>query len=180
VKLRDLIKMNHMNDGTRTLSESIAILEVLQAMMDWKRETGAVGVLIGGCAVSYYAKPRGTTDIDFIFLSDADIPREVKGFKRTRPGAFQHELTHVEVEVVTPAAINISEKLVKTVIDTAENVDGMMIASPSGLVALKLQRLKRYDEGDIIALLETGNVNLNGWPVTPEQLNKLEEIRKKL
>lgn len=171
--------MNLINDGSRTLFESIAIPEVLQALKDWKKETGQVGVLIGGCAVSYYARPRGTTDVDFLFLTPADVPSEVKGFKRTRPGAFQHNKTHVEVEVVTAASVNLDVKLAKQVIDTAVLIDGSFVASPSGLVALKLQRLKRYDEGDIAALIETGKVDLTGWPITKEQRKVFDEIMKK-
>jgi hypothetical protein len=179
MKLRDLIKMNSINDGTRTLSESIAIPEVLQALEDWKRETNQIGVLIGGCAVSYYARPRGTTDVDFLFLTSNEIPSKVKGFKRTQLGAFQHNKTHVEIEVVTPSSINLDLNLAKLVIDTAILIDGLYIASPTGLVALKLQRMKRYDEGDIAALIETGKVDLANWPISPEQYKIFKQIEEK-
>jgi hypothetical protein len=176
MRLRDLEKMNKPNDGTRTLFESIAIPEVGAALRDWIREGVSSGVLIGGIAVGYYARPRGTTDVDVLFLSNADIPNELAKFKRTRPGAFQHKPTHVEVEVVTPAAINLSMELAQKVFETALVSDGVRVASPTGLVALKLQRMKRYDEGDIVALLETGQVNLEGWPISAAQLEVFKSI----
>lgn len=170
MKLRNLAKMNTINNGTRSLAESIVIPEVIQALNDWKQSTRSNSVLIGGLAASYYTRPRGTTDADFLFMSENDIPNDVRGFKRIRPGAFLHKATHVEVEVVTPQSINITLDLVRKVFETAIDVDGIKIASPTGIVALKLQRLKRYDQGDIVALIETGKVDLTGWPISPEQL----------
>jgi len=179
MKLRDIRKMNTINDGTRTLSESIAIPEVASALLDWKKETGLTGILIGGCAVSYYARPRGTTDVDYLFLVESDIPNDVKGFKRIRKGAFEHRDTGVEIEVITPSSINISQELVKYVFKTANLIDGIRIASPSGLVALKLQRLKKYDEGDIVALVELGSVDLTDAPITDEQRKFYVQIIQK-
>lgn len=176
--LRDIQKMNAVNDGTRSLYESIAIPEVLAALKDWKvaladRDSG---VLIGGLAVSYYVRPRNTTDVDIMFLNAADIPDEVAGFKRTRPGAFQHNKTHVEIEVISPQSINIPAPLADKVSDTAVNLDGIRVASPSGLVALKLHRLKRYDKVDIASLVQHGQVDLSGWNLPQSQIDMVQGI----
>ncbi len=171
MKLRDLCKMNKPNDGTRTLFESIAIPEVEQALKDWNSNYRGNCVLIGGTAVGYYTKPRSTTDIDILFLSKQDIPTQVSKFKRTRPGALLHTITHVEVEVISPETINIPISLVKEVFTTAVLSNGIKVASPSGLVALKLFRMHRYDLGDIWSLIETGQVDLDNWPLP---LDKLE------
>jgi hypothetical protein len=176
MRLRDLSKMNVINDGSRTLFESVAIPEVEAALKDWIRAGVTSGVLIGGIAVGYYARPRGTTDVDVLFMQPEDIPNDINGFKRTRPGAFQHKNTHVEVEVVTPGSINLSPELAQRVFDTAVLSDGVLVASPTGLVALKLQRMKRYDEGDIVALVETGKVDLTGWPITQAQAELFNTI----
>jgi hypothetical protein len=178
--LRDLTKMNSINDGSRTLFESIAIPEVEQALKDWKKQVGDKGVLIGGTAAGFYTKPRSTTDIDILFLSLSDIPTQVPGFKRTRPGAFQHNKTHVEVEVVTPSSINLTVELVQQVFDTSVLSDGIRVASPSGLVALKLFRMSRYDEGDVWSLIETGKVNLDDWVLPQAQLDIYKKILLKM
>ena len=174
--LRDIIKMNTINDGTRTLFESIVVPEVLSALTDWRNATSGNGVLIGGLAVSYYARSRQTMDVDIMFLNPADIPEQVRGFKRTRPGAFQHNVTHVEIEVISPATINLPQHVANKVMDTAVNIDGVQVASPSAIVALKLHRMKRYDEGDIASMLETGRVDMSGWELTPDQMKTFQEI----
>ena len=63
LRFRDYIdKLNIVNDGTRSLMESIAIPEVERALKDWNKIDHS-GILIGGCAIGYYSKPRATTDI---------------------------------------------------------------------------------------------------------------------
>ncbi len=178
--LRDLLKTNNINDGTRSLVESILIPEIAKALADWKHVTKSDAVLVGGLAAAFYAKPRATTDIDLLFLSEREIPDSVPGFKRIRPSAFQHNQTHVEIEILLPRTINLPEHIAKRVFETANTIDGIKIASPSAIVALKLHRLKRYDEGDIISLIETGKVDLTGWELTQDQLNKFEEIKAKV
>lgn len=179
MKLRDIRKMNSPNDGTRTLQESIAIPEVASALAAWQEKNVLNGVLIGGCAVSYYVRPRGTTDVDYLSRKDDDIPGDVVGFKRIRKGAFEHKPTGVEVEVISPQAINLSQELTQYVFKTAKNIGGIYVASPTGLVALKLQRMKRYDEGDIAALAKLGTVDLTDCPITDEQRETYSQILQK-
>lgn len=169
--LRDMIKMYSNNDGTRTLFESIAMTEVEQALKDWNINFKGNYVLIGGVAVSYHAKPRVTMDIDVLFLSKDDIPVEVPGFKRIGLDVFRHNGPHVEVKAITlehmvTLPVVIANKVFKTAIES----NGIKIASPSALVVLKLHRMGRYDEGDIWALIETGEVDLTDWPLTPDKL----------
>jgi len=169
-------KMNRVNDGSRTLFESIAIPEVSKALEDWSRSTQDC-VLIGGCAVGYYAKPRSTFDVDVLFLTDSDIPLSVDGFKKTRGHAFQHNKTHVEIELVTPELIHISRHLVQKVFDTARVSDGVRIASPQGLVALKLGRFSRQDQTDIETLMNIETVELDNWPLDPVSKERWNEVK---
>jgi hypothetical protein len=179
MRFKELIeKLNKPNDGTRTLFESIAIPEVEKALKDWNGSNHS-GILIGGCAVGYYTRPRATTDVDILFLTKGDIPSSVNGFKKTRSGAFQHNETHVEIEVVSHESINISTALVQKVFNTAILSNGVKVASPSSLVALKLQRLKGHDIGDIAGLIKTGKVNLSGYPLSKQNLKDFEEIKKR-
>jgi hypothetical protein len=179
LKIRDIIKMNSCNDGTRTLHESIAVPEVNSALIDWKNACNA-GVLIGGAATGYYTKPRMTMDVDFLCMSTDEVPASMPQFKKNRTHAYIHNKTHVEVEIITPAHINISHELASKVIDTANESDGIKIASPSGIVALKLQRMARYDEGDIWSLIETGLVDLTEWPLADHQIEIYNNILEKV
>lgn len=81
-------KLNRINDGTRTLFESVAIPEVAYALKDWNANSDSDGVLIDGLALSYYARPRATTDIDILFLSLDKIPLYVEKIQKNSFGCF--------------------------------------------------------------------------------------------
>jgi hypothetical protein len=177
MKLRDLMKANFPNDGTRSLLESIMIPEVEAAFKDWKKNSSDLKfVLIGGIALSYYVKPRSTTDADLLFLTPEDIPATVNGFKRTRPGAFQHNQTHVEVEVLTPTAINMSQEIAQAIFDNSKSTDGIKVASPAGLIVSKLGRFNLQDKADIGALYELGPVDLSPYPIPKEWEAKYQTL----
>ncbi len=177
--IRDVIKMNRPNDAShsRTLFESVMHPEVIAALQDWIRG-GAHGVLIGGVGLAYHIRPRLTQDLDFLFLQMADIPDQVAGFKRTRPSAFQHNRTHVEVEVVVPQTINLPQAVAQHVYDTSIPSNGIQVASESGLVALKLFRLSRQDQADIIALVKTGRVDMTGFPLPTDKLVAFDTLEQ--
>lgn len=174
--LRELHKLNKPNDGSRKLLESALVPEVAKAMSDWIKniDTNLKYVLVGGVGLSYWVKPRYTTDSDFLFLTSADIPKEVTGFKRIRPGAFEHKQTGVEIEVLTPESIGMSTDLAKAIYENAVIRDGVKIATPSGLIASKLKRFKTKDRADIEELYELGNIDLSPYPLTPQMLKNFE------
>ena len=176
MKIRDIIKMQNCNDGTRSLFESIMAVEVIQAFKDWTK-THNEGVLIGGLALSYYASPRFTQDIDFLILSKNEIPVQVKGFTRIRDHTFQHNKTHVLVDLITPAHKNIPEHIARKVIETAIEKNGIKIASTDGIIAIKLFRLAMRDKADIISLIKTGHVgNLSEFNLPPEKIKEFHEL----
>lgn len=180
MKIRDLIKTVRMNDGYRTLFESILVPEVIVAIKDWIKASSSTNmVLIGGLALSYYVKPRATQDAGFLFLQSADIPELVNGFKRNRKSAFQHNKTHVEIELVTPELIGIDKSIALMVFQTAIEQDGIKVANPSGLVSLKLFRFNLQDQADIVELIKTGKVDLKGWPLPKDKVHQFEELRNK-
>lgn len=182
MKLRDLKKANNVNDGNRTLLESILIPEVNTAFNDWIKHSDTNGVLIGGLALSYYVKPRYTTDIDILFMSDTDIPNKVNGFKRHRKSAFQHNKTHVEIEVLPFNAINITNDIASAIFDTAIESNGIKIASPEGLIAAKLHRGSLQDIADIGTLIEylKFNVDLSNFKLSDELLILFKDISDKV
>lgn len=177
MKLRDLYKTNTTNDGMRSLFESILIPEVVKAFSDWKNSTQNLEyVLIGGIALSYYTKPRTTTDVDVLFPKASDIPDLINRFKKHRVGAFQHNETHVEIKVLTPSSINMSEDLAKAIYVSARIIDGIRIASPSGLVASKLGRFKLQDQADIEALCEIEKIDLTPYPISKEWIDRYKKL----
>jgi hypothetical protein len=115
-------------------------------------------------------------DVDVLFLTDDSIPKEVSGFKRTRPSAFQHNKTHVEIELVTSLLIGISQELTQKVFDTAMISDNVKIASPSALVALKLHRFNRQDQADIEELMNHYNIDLQDWPLSEKAKAHYEKV----
>ena len=176
--VRNLENTNRPNDGSRTLLESILVPEVGLAFNDWVSNDIKNCVLIGGLALSYYIKPRTTTDMDVLFIKSEDVPLSVNKFKKHRNLAFQHNLTHVEVEVLTPKSINVPTSVAQIVFNTAVVKNNIKIASPSGLVALKLFRFNRQDQADIENLIECTDIDLTPFDLSKEMIEKYEEIKK--
>jgi hypothetical protein len=178
MRITELVdKLNIVNDGTRTLLESVISSEVSQALKDWN-SNALDCVIIGGCAFAYYGRPRATMDVDCLFLSESSIPNQVNGFKRIRDHSFQHIETHVEIEVLSPEYLQIPAELVKKVFDTCKLSNGIKVASPSGLVALKLQRNSYQDKSDIDNLCKLGLVDLTNWPLSEKNISDFDKILK--
>ena len=173
-------KMNGINDGNRTLTESILVPEIILALNDWKNNYKNDYVLIGGIALSYYVKPRTTTDIDVLFLTLNDIPKNVIKFKKHRSLAFQHNKTHVEIETITPESINVPISIAQAVFNTAIMNDDIKIASPSGLVALKLFRFNLSDQADIENLIINTTIDLTPFNIPLSLLKKYNKIKKSI
>jgi hypothetical protein len=172
--MRKLTKMQDINRGDRSLIESVMNPEVIFALRDWVKST-ASGVLIGALGLSFHCKPRYTQDIDFLFLEPNDVPNAVRGFSRIGAG-FQHNRTHIAVDIFTPSSINIPRDVAERVTGTVALSDDIRVASASGLVALKLFRSSMQDKADMVALIKTGQVDLSGWPLPPETLPLFEAL----
>lgn len=164
MRLPELIeRFYHRNDNlSRPLLESVVVPEVSAAISDWIG-SNVPGVLIGGLALSFYGKPRYAADIDVLFISDNYVPKTIPGFTKIRDHAFQHNKTHVEVEVLSPKFSGTPTGLVKAVVNTAVESSGMKVASASGLVALKLQRGSLQDQADIEQLINTVDIDLDPY-----------------
>jgi hypothetical protein len=167
--------MQTINDGTRTLIESIMMPELIAALRDWAK-SGSGGVLIGGLGLSYHVRPRFTQDIDFLFLKPTDAPEAIPGFYRTTSSIFEHLQTHVQVNIVSPSSMSFPEEIAEQVILTATRSNRIRVATPSGLVALKLFRFSAQDCADIIALIKIGRVDLSEFPLPPEKLAAFDAL----
>lgn len=178
-EIRDIQKMNTINDGNRTLFESIISQEIVLALEDWIKQEKNNYVLIGGLALSYYVRPRYTTDVDILFLSENNIPNKVVNFKKHRKLAFQHNQTHVEIETITPESINVPIDIVKKVFETSIIKDDIKIASSSGLVSLKMFRFDLQDKADIVNLIKNTNVDLTPFNLPDILINKYNKLKRK-
>lgn len=182
MKLREIIPKG--SQAGKTLIESAIVPEVLNTLKHWiaaNKSDGNPGVLIGGIALSFYAKPRYTEDIDLLFINSQQIPSEVVGFKKHRQGALLDKNTHVEIKTVTPESVNVPASVFQQVINTAKPIDGLLVASLEGLIVLKLHsadtpKRTTLDSGDIIRLLDANpnfTINdLSGWNLSPTHINR--------
>lgn len=188
---RPLRRLGYTTAAVRDPKKIALVPEVQHALAQWIKSTfgykhpGAVpGILIGGLAMAFYAKPRETTDVDLLFLSDSDIPSGLDHFKRTRKGAFQEQQTHVEIEVCTPASINLPPAVARKVAQTADSYSGLKVASVEGMVVLKLfgsdtPRRALRDQADIQAILENfPSIDLSDWALSDAHKQRLQEIMK--
>lgn len=173
-----LRNMAVFSSSVNRLKDAAIVPEVEHTLLAWVRALpeSKSGVLIGGLALSFYAKPRYTTDVDVLFLQ-GQVPASVPGFKRHRTGAFQENQTQVEVEFVTASSVGIPETVVHKVIETAHSVDGLKVCSLAGLVVLKLfgsRSTKRHfqDLADIQKLLVAHpSLDLADWvELLPDEL----------
>lgn len=180
--MRNVWKMNWKNDGFRTLYESIIYSEVSEALNDWKKYNDNNYVLVGGIALSYYIKPRQTQDIDIIFLTENDIPNNVIGFRKNRLHSFEHIKTGVKVELLTPEYLNKSKIMFKKTFDESILSDGIRLASPKSLIALKLNRFNDRDKLDIIELVDYCrykkiNLNMSDYDLNDNEINNFNSIK---
>jgi len=179
-------KSKWLNNGYRSLLESIIPNEVIQSLRDWKDNYSDNNyVMIGGLALSYYNRPRYTEDVDLIFLSDGEIPNSVYKFRRNRKHSFEHIKTGVEVETLSPSAINKDEDFFKCVFEDSIESDGIKIASPVSLIALKLARFSPTDKSDIIFLYQYCieneiEIELDKYNLSEIELSNYEDLDKTL
>jgi hypothetical protein len=164
--MRNVSKMRTVNDGTRSLFESVMLPEIVIALREWNSAAPEC-VLIGSLGLSYYVKPRMTQNIDVLMLSDSCIPDQVAGFRKMHPHAFRHDETNVGVNIVTPEHVAINPAIIQRVFATAVENDNIKIANPSGLVALKLFQNSIQAIADMVQLINTTKVDITGFELPP-------------
>lgn len=125
--IRNVRKMNTVNDAghSRSLIESLMMPEVISALRDWT-EAAAGEVLIGAAALSFHVRPRMTQDLDFLFLDGTT--NTVPGYSWISPVLFRHDRTGVEVNALTPAAIQVPLEVAEEVARTAMASDDVRVA----------------------------------------------------
>ena len=190
MKLRSLWETVVAADSVRALTESGPHLSLLNALSDFA--SGVEGVdwaLIGGLAVGFRARPRGTQDIDVLIAGDREIDlivgRLQPTFKQIRPHTLEHKPTGVEIELITPELVNMDPKLFQTVLDctTLEDMKGQQIpvATAESLIALKLGRGNRRDLGDIEDIIrQHGPLDMSKYALPSKKLSIYNEIVREM
>lgn len=179
-RLRD---MSVYRVAAASLSHVALYPEVQVALLAWSK-LGIKSVLIGGLALSLYAKPRMTEDVDLLFLHDEDVPNAVPGFKQKSPHTLQEDVTHVMLECVTSRTVPIPQELVERVFKTAIMSEGMLVASREGLIALKLYGAdlpkRRLNDLADIARIVTPEADMSGWDLSPDHLSAFKLIQQEM
>lgn len=181
MKLHDLYDTVHIADSIRTLTEGAndALHQTLAALSKCLGQTG--WALIGGLAVGFHARPRGTQDIDIIATSDTEIAQIAAkcqtAFKQTRKHALAHLITGVEVEIVTPEFVKDPNIIPALQSRTIQN--GVPIVSAEALIALKLGRASLGDQSDIESILRVNpdiDLSLPGFSLSDQQRALLRQL----
>ena len=153
---KDLEKISNLFTTNHRLS-SIGL--ALKRVFDFKGDF----VLVGGLARRFHSTPRNTGDIDILFRNEEDLnlflQQNLGNYKKLRNHAII--VDGVEVDLITPEFLKISQDIVNYVFTTKENAgDNINVASKEGMILLKLYRLSSTDDNDIRALIESGGKNL--------------------
>lgn len=171
--------MKKLNEGRLdSLYDSILVPEVKKAFNDWFKNSPEPGIVIGGLVLGVYSRPRTTTDIDLLFVSDNKIPTKVHGFKKIRDHSFEHIQTGVEIEVLTPEYLKLSKALYDKILETSKEFDGIKVPSEEGLIALKMIRYNRRDLSDIESVLNSNPdkiFNLYGFDIPLDKIARIKQ-----
>lgn len=128
--------------------------EIFQAMIDASEELRSLGIphaLAGGLAVSAWAKPRWTKDVDFVVDGSAfDIsPSGIVSFK---PGV-PLQVRGVPVDPILPKE---KEEHLVWALRNPVFADGIPILPVEALVYMKLEAARSKDIGDVVEIVKAG------------------------
>ena len=169
---------NDINSGDRTLAESTLHRHLFDALQAFVNGTNPERyVLIGELAVSYHAKPRYTTDAELLFATETDLPVRVVGFTRVDERSFQHDESKVVIAMFSPASLELDGELLRKIFATSVKHAGLFIASPEGLIALKLLRQSYSDLASIAALLVRRTIDMSAWQLSITELATLARVQ---
>lgn len=129
---------------------SPAIANAVREASRFLRERGVRHALCGGIAVSAYARPRATKDVDFLVGEEA----------------FQHHGAIVvpPLSAVGTVAVDLVSLVpdlgaLAPVLDAPEHDGDIPVVPPQALIAMKLVARRMQDQADVVALLEAGAVD---------------------
>jgi len=139
-------------------------------------------VLIGTLAMNFHRRVRYRLSFTLMFASEGDIAF-LSEFVRHSPLHWSDGATGVEILTFTPETAGIPVDVVGRVLDTADQCDGMRVASAEGLAVVKLYasltpRQKSAELADVQNLLERyPAMDLDDWHLPAELQRRFEECR---
>ena len=175
-------------DSVRSLFENaspsalnIALKDVAKVLADTDY------ALIGGLAIGYHTRPRGTDDVDILLLSEEhvlavhDLLQKSGLFKRARAHAEIHKETGVEIELLSPSFIKQPHALVKSAIDNSIQVEFggsvVNVATAKHILALKLDRFSSKDKADIQDFIRIGITDVSDLITDKKYLDRFEQMK---
>ncbi len=184
----NIVESVNMADSVRSLFEAASAGELAKALTDVSKVLmNTEYTLIGGLAIGYHTRPRGTDDVDILLIDEEsvdnvqDILTRSGLFKRARRHAAIHKQTGVEVEILSAPFLKQPEYLV---IDTIQkclkvNFNGSIlhVATAKHLVAMKLKRFSAQDKADIQAFIKQGIDTIDDIIHEKELLDKFEHMK---
>lgn len=133
--------------------------DVVQALRDASESLTKHGIkhaIVGGFAVGAYGHIRATKDVDFLVGNSAFIDHN--GFVTLAPGVpFNIRGVAVDMVSIPPKVPGLIAEL-----EHPDEIDGLPIVSPEGLVVMKLVAKRAKDIADVVALVEAGVVDREG------------------
>ena len=169
MKLRNISKMNHPNDGNRSLFESILSHEVIETLTDWNTNFQGEYILMGDLALSYYIKPRFSDEIEILLIEESKSSQIIDGFEQINEYLFRHIKTSITLKLVTNKLLKLPEEIYLKVIETVQLSDKIKIASPFGIVIFKIESFNLQDKADIGSLLKLNFIDLNDFEILKEK-----------
>ncbi len=176
------------SDSVRSLFENASSSDLRKALTDVAKLLIDVDyVLIGGLAIGYHTRPRGTDDVD-ILLVDEDSVQNVHSilqrsglFKKVRAHACEHKETGVEIELLSPTFIKQPETLVRSAVQNSLRVEfgsnTLNVATAKHIVALKLDRFNIHDKADIQNFIKHGITDISDLITDVNYLERFNQMK---
>lgn len=175
-------------DCVRSLFESASSNDLNKALKDVAKVlVDSDYTLIGGLAIGYHTRPRGTDDVDILLLNEEsvavvhDLLQKSGLFKRARAHAEIHKETGVEIELLSPSFIKQPEDLVKSAIDNSIQVEFgdtvVNVATAKHILALKLDRFSFKDKADIQDFIRIGITDVSDLITDKKYLDRFEQMK---
>jgi len=189
-RAKDLMESLSIVNSLAMLTEDIGESALVRTFVDFIDIVGdeVSWALGGGLALGFRSRPRATLDIDIFLLSedDADKVKTLlsKKFNLERGFRVVHKDTGVTLDLLTAETLGFDDEIATLAIDRAivEKILGrsIKVMSSDGLVALKLQRGRFKDQGDIESLLEAnGKIDISMYPLKDYQVKLYDDIVSK-
>ena len=146
--------------------------------------------LIGGLAIGYHTKPRGTDDVDILLLDEPQVETvqsiltRSELFKQSRKHATIHKETGVEIELLSASYLKQPETLVKDTLQNTLKIPfhsyTLNVAAAKHIVALKLERFNAQDKADIQAFIKKGVTDINNIISDDKLLQKFNLMKQEV